>query len=493
MEVPDRLPFEVAERLFGGAPNLQSDHHLQAPLLVMATKGSGTVRPFVRLAAEDHLLYQALVDKLAPAIEGALPPRDRVFAYRQTVENDDDQFAGTPRWSDFAAAARAELQAEPGAYCLRADVSGYFLQVDPGELERGLLETGGDPQAARDLAELLLNWRVLGIRGLPQGIPASSPLGNFYLLRLDEAIARVGVRHLRYMDDMWVFTESFSQARRIQDVIERFLYPLGLALSGEKSRIERRETSLADVQDADAIVGQRQERFRANIAAAVLAEDPYADEDAFPEPREIDAAAVLDLYREVVNQLRADQYPPLFRPTLREIYRELRSARRPDVLGDIPELLTRFPDLTGDAMAYAAYVAEADGAGATNAFVTVLTGDRFHREQELLQICRWALYLPPSEELAANLGELALTHEHALVRARALLAWGALSPVIDFSRADEFWREAERPWRAYPLVAIQDKDEAGRDARYAQWSGAGRLLDRLGRSIREERFSWRRV
>jgi hypothetical protein len=123
----------------------------------------------------------------------------------------------------------------------------------------------------------------------------------------------------------------------------------------------------------------------------------------------------------------------------------------------------------------------------------VLAGDRFHREQELLQICRWALYLPRSEDLAATFGELALNHEHPLVRSRALLAWGALSSTVDFSRADLFWRSSERAWRSYPLVAIQDKDEAGRDARYAQWSSSGRVLERLGTSIREERFSWKKI
>jgi len=70
---------------------------------------------------------------------------------------------------------------------------------------------------------------------------------------------------------------------------------------------------------------------------------------------------------------------------------------------------------------------------------------------------------------------------------------GCLSSTVDFSRADLFWRSSERAWRSYPLVAIQDKDEAGRDARYAQWSSSGRVLERLGTSIREERFSWKKI
>src|SRR5262249_9116293 len=149
------------------------------PLVVMATKGSGTVRPFVRLNLIDLLLYQALVDALAPTIEGALLERDCVFAYRQSQDSgESDPFAGSPRWTEFMAAARSRLEASPDAYCVRADISGYFMQVDATELERSLLEAGASGPLARDVGELLRLWDVLGVRGLPQGIQPSSPLGN---------------------------------------------------------------------------------------------------------------------------------------------------------------------------------------------------------------------------------------------------------------------------------------------------------------------------
>src|SRR4051794_12764575 len=76
--VPDRLPFEVIERLKGnGLALLEEEHHLERVVLVMATKGTGTLRPYVRLAPVDLLLYQALVDRLASSIETTLGPRDR--------------------------------------------------------------------------------------------------------------------------------------------------------------------------------------------------------------------------------------------------------------------------------------------------------------------------------------------------------------------------------------------------------------------------------
>jgi hypothetical protein len=41
MDVPDRLPFELADRLWDGTPALDCDHAVQPVQLVLATKLSG--------------------------------------------------------------------------------------------------------------------------------------------------------------------------------------------------------------------------------------------------------------------------------------------------------------------------------------------------------------------------------------------------------------------------------------------------------------------
>src|SRR5689334_6424088 len=83
MDVPDRLPFEVASRFWGEAPTLRDDHEVRPAQLVMATKrGDTTVRPFVRLHPADFLLYQALVDQCAGPIEEIMGGRDEIFGYR---------------------------------------------------------------------------------------------------------------------------------------------------------------------------------------------------------------------------------------------------------------------------------------------------------------------------------------------------------------------------------------------------------------------------
>src|SRR5439155_11160335 len=198
IDVPDRLPYEVVERVTDGSPRLDSVHYLRPIYLVMATKGSGTVRPFVRLSPIDMVLYQALVDALGPEMEDALGRRDSVFAFRLHLDGADNPFQGTPSWTDFMGAVRDRLEEKQRAYVLSIDVANFFLHVDIEELERRLLEVGGPSDVVRDLGQVLRGWRQFGVRGLPQGVPPSSPLGNVYLSKLDRALDEWGAEYWRH-------------------------------------------------------------------------------------------------------------------------------------------------------------------------------------------------------------------------------------------------------------------------------------------------------
>ncbi len=494
IDVPDRLPFEVIDRLTNGSPHLSHAHHLRPVMTVMATKRSGTVRPFVRLSPVDLLLYQALVDAISPDLENALGSRERVFAYRLDTTGSDDPFAGSPTWDDFMTSVRQILDADRYTHVLTGDIASYFVYVDTDELERRLLAVCSNEGAVRDLGDLLRAWQQLGAHGLPQGVPPSSPLGNFYLAPLDRMLETAGIEHRRYMDDFWVFASSFAEARQIQDSVERLLYRDSLALGGEKSRIRRVSTALEATETARERIDARRAEIAEEMRSQV--DGGYGDLDEIELPEEeIDEAAVHSEYDDVLEELRADRYPPDVRPRLIAIYRSLEKGRDTYAVDDVPDILTRMPDLTWPAVRYVASTRTADAESAERVLLDLLDERRFHREQEWLHICRAGLLLRrhPAPEVAARFGEVALDHAHPLVRARALLAWGKLSNGNEFDVADSYWSTADRTWQPYALIALQQKETADRDGRYEAWSGEGRTLWRLARAIQTRRFQWKEL
>ena len=85
----------------------------------------------------------------------------------------------------------------------------------------------------------------------------------------------------------------------------------------------------------------------------------------------------------------------------------------------------------------------------TAAFLKMLDSEHYLREYERLALCRAALAMPASAQLAEAFLALVTTDSSDLVRARALLAWGLHSAQDEFAPADAFWESTSNTWKAY--------------------------------------------
>ena len=77
-------------------------------------------------------------------------------------------------------------------------------------------------------------------RGIAKGGAMSPAIGNWYLKPLDQALAKMpGVVYRRYMDDLFVFTNSRRKLRKVIKLIHRNCEMLKLTLSKPKTFIGR--------------------------------------------------------------------------------------------------------------------------------------------------------------------------------------------------------------------------------------------------------------
>lgn len=495
MDIPDRLPFEVLDRLHkDDGPSIRTRVEVRPGVVVIASKKSGTFRPFVRLDPMDLIVYQALVDALGPAIEAALPPRESVGAYRQALSGEDDAFAGTASNDEFRAGISIAIEDAGAAYVLQTDISGYFLGVRPRTLAAQLSAASDRTDVVEDLAQMLERWQDLGIRGLPQGTRPSSPLGNFYLASLDRLLGSMSVPFFRWMDDMWAICDSYGAARRVQDHIEQHLYSMALTLNGEKTRILRAETAIRRLKPA-------RERFEQKKQAAMdagtftITWGDYEEEEVLPDPDEVDRELTLDEFGRLMSDLEAEDLPSAFSADMGLVLRKLEAIGDAQAVAMIPDILRRVPDIVDTAMRYVATVASSDSEAAIGVFSEVLRAGRSSRDFEKLATCNRALSLPAGDgrALASVLKDIALHDANPLIRAKALVAWGKHSDATDISVVESFLRAADPGWRMYAFVALQDKAPDQRDHAYNRWGGTSPGLKEVADLLRGSPIRWSKL
>lgn len=230
--VPDELWEYVTRQLQSGQlePSL--------PIVVEVPKPSKLTRPGAILAPVDRAIYQALVDTIAPTAEAQLD-RSRVFSY--VLLEDDPEYAmfeDTHVWrSRMKDALRSHATAGSWDVAIRADIAAYYERLYQHNLINLLNASGSDAGAVNLLEKLLLAWTQKDSHGIIQGVFPSDFLGNFYLCGLDADLAIREFPSVRYVDDIYVFTEDFDAARRALVDLCAYLRREGLHLNESKTEI----------------------------------------------------------------------------------------------------------------------------------------------------------------------------------------------------------------------------------------------------------------
>jgi len=307
------------------------------------------------------------------------------------------------------------------------------------------------------------------------------------------------VRYVRWMDDWIIVSAGFHAARRIQDEMERRLFELGLTLAADKTRIMGWMTAANESKDArqrltELKTAQREEAATWIEEQVALTGYP-AGPDEMPDPEELDRKVVVEKFDELLSSAEAEHVPKDTHSMGIAVFRDMQALNESRPLAQLPGLLMRVPSLTRSALDYVAAVGKQDMAEATMVYQELLDTHRFMSDVEKLTVCASILKLPErkARALAGSLGAWALSDPSDLVRARALLAWGAQSPAGQFDVADDFWTHAAAPWQPYALIAIQKKSLHSRDARYRRWSGEGRFTGELVEEIKQRPFAWRKL
>lgn len=206
-------------------------------------KGSGRVRWLSLLSPSDLLLTRTLAGQIVSRTDSLLPRA--VYSYRLETPPPAWRFE-SPRKAHRALRKEAmRLLMLLGGAMSRLDVAAYYPSISVERLREMLLAWSCNPQAIEHLCALLEQWQLFdGLVGIPVGPEAFGVVGNAYLLPLDVRFQALGITHLRYVDDIFIFGPA---RERTMDATGIALEELELLSLGQK---EEKAAHFASYQDA---------------------------------------------------------------------------------------------------------------------------------------------------------------------------------------------------------------------------------------------------
>lgn len=205
---------------------------LHPPKLVPIRKPRGGIRWLSLLDREDQIEYRTAVENVARRVDsrlGSCVASDR----RGPMGTQATSSRWWPAWERFREAAAAAD--EPTV--LRTDVRDCFPRIGPASVERALLEARCHPSDVGRIVDFLDRMCLAGVRGLPVGPEPSAILASAVLARVDDVITGSGFRHIRWVDDFFVFVPAGRDAYDALDRIATALAACGLEPVPEKTAV----------------------------------------------------------------------------------------------------------------------------------------------------------------------------------------------------------------------------------------------------------------
>ncbi|WP_208854226.1 reverse transcriptase/maturase family protein [Aeromonas fluvialis] len=132
------------------------------------------------------------------------------------------------------------------AFVCKTDIKGYYANINKHQLLELLAKRIDCPLLMNLLGQFMFYSVETGgnfhtpIRGIPRSCPLSPLLAGFHLYALDQDLSsRVGVRYLRFMDDLLIFSQTRWQLKRAVTAMNQWFTAAGLRQHPDKTFIGR--------------------------------------------------------------------------------------------------------------------------------------------------------------------------------------------------------------------------------------------------------------
>jgi hypothetical protein len=209
--------------------------HTTNPRVLPWAKARGGYRIVHQLEPLDSLIYTALVYLVAEQVEASRMVPSIACSYR--IEVDENSYfskgSGFPAYRESC-----EKLGDVYEYVLSTDISDFYNQIYLHRVGNVIDSVGAPANVGKEIENFLSRLNNKASQGIPVGPAASIILAEAILLDVDQFISNHHVEHVRYVDDIRIFSDSEEQLSEILENLVVYLHDQHrLGLVSEKTTI----------------------------------------------------------------------------------------------------------------------------------------------------------------------------------------------------------------------------------------------------------------
>jgi hypothetical protein len=235
------------------------------------------IRPASLLSINDLLVYHYLALSCLPNVKQHLEWSEGTirFSHRLLDEDKNQWFPGAFSGWDMFRNRSIEILDSGYQFVLMTDIAGYYENIDIQRLIRELRALGIDNTTLENLSRCLNKWSEPRGRGIPQGFSPSDMFAELYLDTLDRHLRSEEFIHLRYMDDIRIFTNNETNARKALHTLTIHLRERGLNLQTAKTEIFPASQAKRRINKIPQIIENVSEGLAEELRQIEGIDDPY--------------------------------------------------------------------------------------------------------------------------------------------------------------------------------------------------------------------------
>jgi len=206
------------------------------PFSIPWKKARGGYRVVHQMDPLDAICYTATVHSLAQSIERARVPSGENIACSYRIRpNRESFFDSGSGFSDYR--EHCEQLTKTHKYVLTTDISDFYNRIYVHRLENAVSQATGD-DSGKAIENYLLAINNKASQGIPVGPSASVVLSEAALIDVDQFISNRGFQHVRYVDDIRIFSQTEHSLDIVLQDLTVYLHRIHrLGLVGEKTAI----------------------------------------------------------------------------------------------------------------------------------------------------------------------------------------------------------------------------------------------------------------